>query len=156
MDVVRSVEHGHSAVLAVSMSSTPHILAFYWNGTEIVPRWVCRKKETLEIIGVEELSFLHSTIVGVRLNQEDSGRLRIMFAVPIHNGDLYFAELPSKDLGVVFHKDPHGLGHLQEVYVNVRKEEDTATCFCKVLDLTSGRTYVDQVELNIGPILRML
>jgi hypothetical protein len=155
MDVVRSLEHGPTAILALSMSSTPHILAFYWNGNEIVPRWVCRKKESLEVIGVEELSFLHSTIVGVKLAQE-AGRLRITFGVPIHDQDLYFAELPSKSLGVVFHKEPHGLGQLQEVYVNVRKEEDSATCYCKVLDLTTGRNYVDQVELNIGPILRML
>jgi hypothetical protein len=156
MDVVRSVEYGPDAILAVTMSSTPHILAFYWDGTAITPRWVCRSRETMEVLGVEDLSILHSAIVGVKLIQEDTGRLRITFGVPLHDEDLYFAELPNKTPGVVFHKKPHGLGHLQEIFVNVRKEDDSATCFCKVLDLTTGISYVDQVDLNIGPILRML
>ena len=154
MDVVKAAEHGADAIMAVSLSTSPHILAFYWNGSTVVPRWVSRDKATLAVRGVEDLSLLHRAIVGVTLEADAQGRMKLSFGFPLHDRDLYLTSLPSNQLAVVFHKEPHGLGQLQEVYVNVKDSD--ATCFCRVRDLTSGSDYVEQVHVDIGPILKLL
>ena len=154
MDVVKAAQYGSDAIMAVSLSTSPHILAFYWNGSTVVARWVCRDKATLALRGVEELSLLHKAIVGVSLEEDAQGRMKLSFGIPLHDRDLFLTNLPSNQLGVVFHKDPHGLGQLQEVYVNVKDSD--ATCFCRVRDLTSGADYVEQVHVDLGPVLKLL
>jgi len=149
MDVLLSLDR--DSVMAVTKSTNEHILAFSYVDGAVVTKWVLRDADK-NITDIHELPYLERLMVGVNLLEQDDGRIKVTFSIPVAMDDreLFFCQLPQgfiQRYGIVFN-DSEGRGpcYIKEVFVDFNE----SVSFCRCVVLSSGQEFIEKVLVNLG------
>lgn len=151
------LDNGDTAVMAITNSKNPHILAFSWDGTEIKGRWICRDKATRQITHVEDLSMLHRAAMDMQLVETDGGSLKVQSAMKFDR-DLYFTSTPNNDtlFSVVFHDARGFVAQLKEIFVDFGEGGPQKRCLARCARLDTRQEFVEEVAVDMGVLANFL
>jgi hypothetical protein len=133
------------AILAISKNTNNNILGLYWNGFEIVPKWILRDNKE-KVTSIKDVDTVQKLLLGASLVQQDDGSLKLTFSFPIldKDRDLFFAQDESGSFSLIYrHED--SAAHLKDVYVDMKE--------CKALcrSLFKNKEIYETVNVNLGP-----
>ena len=139
-----------NSVLAVTKSTNEHILSFSFEDGNIQTKWVLRDAQH-NITNIHELPYLERLMVGVSLEQQTDGRLKVNFSMPValDDRDLFFCKLPDgyvQTYGIVFDHAVNGPSFLKEVFVDFV----SSVSYCRCVVLASGQDYIEKVNVKLG------
>lgn len=149
MDILKSLGliDGQSPILAITKNTNFHILALYWDGTDIVPKWILRD-ERRAIVEIKDVDLVHKSLLGANLKSQKDGSLKLTFSFNIldKERDLYFAELESGQFALIY-KHEDSAAYLNEVFVDL----STSKATCK--SIFNGSEITEIVDINLGPFI---
>jgi len=150
MDALLKIDRAH--VLAVTKTTNAHILAFSFIDGVVEPKWVLRDA-SLNILSIKDLPYLEKMLVGVSLETQSDGRVKVSFSMPLalDDRDLFFCQLPQnfeQTYGVVFDDLKYGPSYIKEVFVDI----EASVSYCRCVVLASGQDFIEKIDVNLGPL----
>jgi hypothetical protein len=145
MDVLKSLDVQGQAILAISKNTNNNILALYWDGSEIVPKWVLRDSESV-VTSVKDVDLLQKMVLGATLTSQDDGSLKLTFALNIFDKDreLFFAEDASGNYSLIYRHE-NSAAHLKDVFVDM----DSSKAVCR--SFFQNKEIFETIDVNLGP-----
>jgi hypothetical protein len=146
MEVLNNIGavEGDVAILAISKNTNYNILGLYWNGFEIVPRWILRD-ETQTVTDVKAVDSVQKLLLGASLDQQEDGSLKLNFNFQIFDKDreIFFAE----DNGAysLIYRHENAAAHLKDVYVDM----GASKAVCR--SLFKQKEIFETIDVNLGP-----
>lgn len=146
MDLVRRVVQrdapGYSPLLSVSTNKFPDVMAFLWDGSDVVPKWVSPSGSDHAI---QDMSTLHQLAMGIQLIEAD-GRLEVK--LPILERQVFLVSSPSGSLDLIFFDKEGQPCMFDEIYVELMNEGNSP-CVCKCRKVT-GEEFIQKMNINLG------
>ena len=135
---------GDVAILAISKNTNYHILGLYWNGFEIVPRWIMRD-DTQTVVDVKAVDSVQKMLLGASLDEQKDGSLKLNFNMQIFdkNREIFFAE-DSGSFSLIYRHE-NSAAHLKDVYVDM----GASKAVCR--SLFNKKEIFETIDVNLGP-----
>ena len=146
MEVLNNIGavEGDVAILAISKNTNYNILGLYWNGFEIVPRWIMRD-DTQTVTDVKAVDSVQKMLLGASLDEQSDGSLKLNFNFQIFDKDreIFFAE----DNGIfsLIYRHENAAAHLKDVFVDM----SASKAVCR--SLFKQKEIFETIDVNLGP-----
>jgi hypothetical protein len=145
MDVLTSLSVEGSPILAISKNTNNNILGLYWNGSEIVPKWILRDDANV-ITSIKDVDTVYKLLLGASLESQPDGSLKLIFSFPIFDKDraLYFAEDGDGNFSLIY-KHENSAAHLKDVFVDMYQSKAVCRSYFKNSEI------FETIDVNLGP-----
>ena len=144
MDILRPLENGSQAFLAITRSNDNNILGLFFDGYEVSLDWIQRDSDK-NITGINPMSNLAKQLLNITLRDSDKG-LKVEFGLDIFDDheEFYIVQSPKDNLPCVyFEKDgKHAL--TTEIFMDLVGNKG----YCKCTDAKTFEEFVDVRKIS--------
>jgi hypothetical protein len=129
MDILRTLENGSQAFLAITRSKDNNILGFFFDGYEVSLNWIHRNSD-MEITHIKPMSFLAKELLNISLSETEKG-CKIEFGLDIFNVDeeFYIVQNPKDTLPCVYFEKNGKHALSTEIFMDLSTNLGYCKCF---------------------------